>query len=52
MQIAPTLGSKVYKCYLLWPIWSPRDRAAQGVKIESTLAFFVVIGSCRASIRV
>ena len=26
IQIAPTLGSKVYKWYLLWAIWSLRDR--------------------------
>ena len=24
MQIVPTLGSKVYKWYLLWAIWSVR----------------------------
>ena len=24
IHIVPTLGSKVYKYYLLWTIWSPR----------------------------
>ena len=41
MQIGPTLGSKVYKWYLLWAIWSLREKAsaqaAQG-KQESALS--------------
>ena len=28
-QIVPTLGSKVFKWYLLWVIWSPRVKRAQ-----------------------
>ena len=29
IQIVPTLGSKVYKYYLLWAFWSPRGKSDQ-----------------------
>ena len=32
MQIVPTLGPKVYKYYLLWAFWSPRERKKSHVR--------------------
>ena len=35
MQIVPTLGPKVYKYYLLWAFWSPREIATTSVLVVS-----------------
>ena len=32
IQIVPTSGSKIYKWYLLWAIWSPRVGSCWGTR--------------------
>ena len=34
IQIMPTLGAKVCKCYLHWAIWIPRLINLQGSKLK------------------